>query len=59
MAIKVIIVDDHPYFQAGLNSILASEKDIITIGETSDEVQALRSTVYLLQLPHSDLMRLK
>jgi len=40
MPTKVILVDDHHVFRAGLRAILASEADISVVGEASEARQA-------------------
>jgi two-component system response regulator NreC len=40
MTTKVILVDDHHVFRAGLRAILASETDIVVVGEASEARQA-------------------
>ena len=42
MGIKVLIVDDHPLFQAGVRSIIESDKDIILVGEAKDGEEAIK-----------------
>ncbi len=42
MGTKVLIVDDHPLFLAGLRSIIESDKDIILVGEANDGEEAIK-----------------
>jgi len=58
--IRVIIVDDHPFFREGLRNVLAGEQDLTVVGEASDgeeaveQAQILRPDVVLMDinLPH-------
>ncbi len=40
--IKVMVVDDHPFFRQGLRDVLSAEQDLHIIGEASDGEEALR-----------------
>jgi len=40
--IKVMVVDDHPFFRQGLRDVLSAEQDLRIIGEASDGEEALR-----------------
>jgi len=40
--IKVVVVDDHPFFRQGLRDVLSAEQDLHIIGEASDGEEALR-----------------
>jgi two-component system response regulator DegU len=40
--IKVVVVDDHPFFRQGLRDVLSAERDLCIIGEASDGEEALR-----------------
>jgi DNA-binding NarL/FixJ family response regulator len=55
-AIRVLAVDDHPVFRAGLIALVANEKDMCVVGEASNgreavtEYRALRPDVMLIDL---------
>jgi DNA-binding NarL/FixJ family response regulator len=38
---RVLIVDDHPVFREGLNSVLARESDLVVVGQASNARQGL------------------
>lgn len=38
---RVLIVDDHPVFREGLNSVLAGEPDLVVVGQASNARQGL------------------
>ncbi|OIQ80437.1 transcriptional regulatory protein LiaR [mine drainage metagenome] len=40
--IRVMIVDDHPVVRAGLSGLLASEPDLVVVGEAGDGEEAVR-----------------
>jgi two-component system NarL family response regulator len=40
-AVRVLVVDDHPMFRAGLISVLAEFPDIDVVGEAADGEAAL------------------
>jgi LuxR family maltose regulon positive regulatory protein len=44
MAIKILIVDDHPFTRAGLRLILEPETDMKIVGEASDGMDAIHQT---------------
>jgi two-component system response regulator DegU len=46
--IKVLIVDDHPFFREGLRNILSTTDDLQVVGEAQDGAEALK-TVQSLQ----------
>ena len=52
--IKVVVVDDHPFFRQGLRDVLSAEQDLHIIGEASDGEEALRLIRELL--PHVAVM---
>jgi len=41
MMIKILIADDHPVFRYGLKALLATEPDMVVVGEASDGKQAV------------------
>lgn len=43
MGIRILIVDDHPVFRAGLKELLEHEQDFIVVGEAGNGVEAVRS----------------
>lgn len=42
--IKVLLVDDHPFFRQGLRDVLTNQEDLQVIGEACDGEEALRLT---------------
>ena len=40
--IQVLIIDDHPMVRRGLRNLLASQKDIVVVGEANDGATALK-----------------
>lgn len=55
-SIRVVIVDDHPFFREGIRNVLAAEEDVDVIGEAADGEEAvavaqqLRPDVMLLDI---------
>lgn len=47
MAIRVLIIDDHPMVRRGLRNLLASQQDIQVIGEAENGATALQATTEL------------
>ena len=45
--IKVMLIDDHPLFRAGVASTLSREPDFEVVGETGDGIEALETTLSL------------
>lgn len=45
--IRIIIVDDHPFFREGLRNVLASEQDIRVVGEAGDGEEAVEKAAEL------------
>jgi len=48
MTIRVLIVDDHPVFRAGLRELLEREPDFTVAGEASNGIEAVRRAGELL-----------
>ena len=40
-AVRVLIVDDHPVFRAGMAAVLEDFDDVLTVGQASDGAEAL------------------
>ncbi len=51
-AIRVLIVDDHPFFREGLRNVLGTAEDIHVVGEAEDGEEAVEQTVAL----HPDIV---
>ena len=46
--IKVMIVDDHPFFREGLRNVLAAQEDLHVVGEAADGQEAVERAQELL-----------
>jgi DNA-binding NarL/FixJ family response regulator len=59
--IKLLVVDDHPIFRAGLGALIANERDMRIIGEACNGLEAvqltraLRPDIVLLDLQMPDM----
>jgi len=47
MGIRILIVDDHPVFRAGLRELLEQEQGFIVAGEAANGVEAVRAAAEL------------
>lgn len=45
--IRILIADDHAVVRRGLRSLIQTEKDLLVIGEASDGIEAVESTLRL------------
>jgi len=55
--IRLLIVDDHPMIREGIRAIVATEPDMVLVGEASDGVEALE--LFELHRPDVTLMDLQ
>lgn len=47
MGIRILIVDDHPVFRAGLRELLVQEQDFTVAGEAANGVEAVKAAAEL------------
>lgn len=52
MTVSVLLVDDHPVVRSGVRALLASESDIVVVGEASSGDEA----VHLCRVLHPDVV---
>ena len=45
--IRILIADDHAVVRRGLRSLIQTEKDLLVIGEASNGIEAVESTLRL------------
>jgi DNA-binding NarL/FixJ family response regulator len=56
-SIRILSVDDHPIFQEGLSTIIASQPDMLLVGQASNAVEAIQQ--FRLHTPDITLMDLQ